>query len=84
MQNLQKVPMLEPADSQEAKDYVKEDLRISEQFDTPVLIRVTTRICNSKTLVEIDERKEVGMKGYVKIVRNMWQLRQMEEGYMLS
>jgi len=76
--------MLEPPDSQEAKDYVKEGLRISEQFDTPVLIRVTTRICNSKTLVEIDERKEVGMKGYVKIVRNMWQLRQMEEGYMLS
>lgn len=61
-----KVPMLEPADSQEAKDYVKEGLRISEQFDTPVLIRVTTRICHSKTLVEIDEREEVGMKEYVK------------------
>ncbi|MGV8154426.1 MAG: indolepyruvate ferredoxin oxidoreductase subunit alpha [Alkaliphilus sp.] len=61
-----KVPMLEPADSQEAKDYVKEGLKISEEFDTPVMIRVTTRICHSKTLVELGEREEVGMKEYIK------------------
>ncbi|MGV8167397.1 MAG: indolepyruvate ferredoxin oxidoreductase subunit alpha [Alkaliphilus sp.] len=61
-----KVPMLEPADSQEAKDYVKEGLKISEEFDTPVMIRVTTRICHSKTLVELGNREEVGMKEYVK------------------
>ncbi|MCD5414767.1 MAG: indolepyruvate ferredoxin oxidoreductase subunit alpha [Clostridiales bacterium] len=61
-----KLPMLEPADSQEAKDYVKEGLKISEEFDTPVMIRVTTRICHSKTLVELEDREKVAMKEYIK------------------
>lgn len=52
-----KVAMVEPSDSQEALDFIKEAYRISETFDTPVLFRVTTRICHSKTLVELGERE---------------------------
>ncbi|QEK12469.1 indolepyruvate ferredoxin oxidoreductase subunit alpha [Crassaminicella thermophila] len=61
-----KVAMIEPSDSQEAKDFVKIALEISEKYDTPVLFRVTTRICHSKTLVELGEREEVGIKPYKK------------------
>ena len=43
-----KMPMLEPADSQEAKDFVIEAYDISEQFDTPVLIKMCTRVAHSK------------------------------------
>ncbi len=52
-----KVPMLEPTDSQEAKDFVGLALEISEKFDTPVLLRPTTRICHSNAPVELGERK---------------------------
>jgi indolepyruvate ferredoxin oxidoreductase alpha subunit len=55
---LAKVPMLEPSDSQEAKDFVGIALDISEQFDTPVLLRTTTRISHSKTVVELKDRRE--------------------------
>ena len=57
-----KVPMLEPADSMEAKEYVKEAYRISEAFDTPVLLRMCTRIAHSQSMVECAERveKEIG------------------------
>ena len=47
-----KIPCLEPSDSQEAKDLVGEALRISEQFDTPVLLLSSTRISHSMSLVE--------------------------------
>lgn len=53
-----KIPMLEPSDSQEAKDYVAEAFELSEQFDTPVLVRMTTRICHSKTVVTLAEPDE--------------------------
>ncbi|MGM0409955.1 MAG: indolepyruvate ferredoxin oxidoreductase subunit alpha [Bacillota bacterium] len=53
-----KVPMLEPADSQEAKEMVGEALDISEEFDTPVMLRTTTRISHAKTVVETKEREE--------------------------
>ena len=61
-----KIPMLEPSTSQEAKDMFKEAFEISEKFDTPVLYRLTTRLCHSKGIVECEERKEVGIKEYVK------------------
>ncbi len=51
-----KVPMLEPADSQEALDYTRLAFAISEQFDTPVLLRSTTRISHSKSAVVLGER----------------------------
>ena len=60
------VPMLEPSDAQEAKDMVVRAFEISEEFDTPVFIRLTTRICHTKTVVEIGKRKEVPQRPYVK------------------
>ena len=53
-----KVPMLEPSDSQEAKDMFRAAFDLSEKFDTPVMFRMTTRVCHSKSLVELGERKE--------------------------
>ena len=53
-----KIPMLEPSDSQEAKDFVLRAFQISEHFDVPVLLRITTRIAHSKSLVELSERDE--------------------------
>lgn len=61
-----KIPMLEPSDSQEAKDFVKLAYEISEEYDAPVLLRLTTRVCHGKGLVEIGERKEVGIREYKK------------------
>jgi len=54
-----KVPMFEPSDSQEAKDLVKIAFEISEEYDTPVLFRTTTRISHSKSIVELGERVEM-------------------------
>jgi len=54
-----RVPCLEPSNSQEAKDLVGVALEISERFDTPVLLRTTTRIAHSHTMVELGERQAV-------------------------
>jgi len=51
-----KVPMLEPSDSQEAKDFTNKAFEISEAFDTPVMLRTVTRISHSKSPVELGER----------------------------
>ncbi len=48
-----KVPMLEPSDSQEAKDFVAKAVEVSERFDTPVLLRITTRVAHSEGVVEL-------------------------------
>ncbi|MGI6685454.1 MAG: indolepyruvate ferredoxin oxidoreductase subunit alpha [Bacillota bacterium] len=64
-----KVAMVEPSDSQECKDFVKYAFEISEKYDTPVIFRVSTRICHSKSLVELDERQDVGVKEYQKNVK---------------
>lgn len=56
--------MLEPSDSQEAKDFTILAFELSEKFDTPVMLRVTTRICHSKTPVELGSRKQVVTKKY--------------------
>jgi indolepyruvate ferredoxin oxidoreductase alpha subunit len=53
-----KVPMLEPADSQEAKDYIKLAFELSERFDTPVFVRTTTRVSHSKSIVELSEPQQ--------------------------
>lgn len=50
-----KVPVLEPSDSQEAKDFVKLGLVLSEKFDTPVILRTTTLIAHTHTIVEMDD-----------------------------
>ncbi|NWG04230.1 MAG: indolepyruvate ferredoxin oxidoreductase subunit alpha [Syntrophaceae bacterium] len=53
-----KVPILEPSDSQECKDFTKIAFEISEQFDTPVLLRSETRVSHSFSPVKLEERKE--------------------------
>ncbi|MBN1366171.1 MAG: indolepyruvate ferredoxin oxidoreductase subunit alpha [Syntrophaceae bacterium] len=50
-----KIPMLEPADAQEAKEYIKLAFAISEKFDTPVFLRSTTRVSHSKSVVTLDK-----------------------------
>ncbi|MEL7646521.1 MAG: indolepyruvate ferredoxin oxidoreductase subunit alpha [Sedimentibacter sp.] len=61
-----KVAMVEPSNSQECKDMVKTALEISEKYDTLVMIRMTTRLCHSKSVVETGERTEVPIKEYKK------------------
>ncbi len=61
-----KLPMLEPADSGEAYAMAKASFALSEQFDTLFMIRMTTRIAHSQSIVEIGEREEVAMKEYKK------------------
>ena len=61
-----RVPMLEPSDSREALELVKEAFDISERFDTPVILRTTTRISHSRSLVRIAERVPAAEKKYLK------------------
>jgi len=53
-----RVPCLEPCDSQQAKDLMIAAFELSERFDTPVLLRLTTRVCHSMSAVELGERSE--------------------------
>ena len=50
------VPVLEPSDSQEAKDFVKLAYELSEKYDTPVIVRTTTRLAHSQGTVTLEER----------------------------
>ena len=59
---LAKVPMLEPTDSQEAYELMDWAFRISEEFDTPVLVRSTTRLSHCKTVVDVDKARPNEMK----------------------
>lgn len=61
-----KVPMLEPADSSECKEFTKLAYELSEQFDTPFVLRLTTRIAHSRSLVECSDRTEIPNKEYTK------------------
>lgn len=63
-----KIACLEPSDSQESLDYTKAAFDISEQFDVAVMLRMTTRVCHSKSLVEQGERIEKEIIPYVKKV----------------
>ena len=58
------VPVLEPSDSQEAKDFVKLGYEISEKYDTPVILRTTTKLAHSQSAVELCDRVEVEDKVY--------------------
>jgi indolepyruvate ferredoxin oxidoreductase alpha subunit len=64
-----KIPILEPADSQEAKEFTKLAFEISEKFDTVVILRVTTRICHSTCVVTLKKRKTREPKGYQKDIK---------------
>lgn len=60
------MPVFDPSDSQEAKDYTKLGLQISERYETPVLLRITSRICHSRTQVEWSDRVEMPITGFKK------------------
>ncbi len=61
-----KLPMVEPADSMECIDFVKEAYRISEEYDTPVLLRMSTRTSHSQSIVTLGEREQRELHPYEK------------------
>lgn len=64
-----RMALVEPSDSQECIDFLKEAYRISEKFDMPVLFRTTTRVSHSKSLVTFGEREEQEVPAYVRNTR---------------
>lgn len=63
------VPMLEPADSAECREYVMRAFEISEKYDTPVMLRLVTRIAHARSLVEEGVRQEIPLKDYEKDIK---------------
>ena len=61
-----KLPMLEPSDSEEALRFAKLAYEISEEFDTPVLLKMCTRVAHSQSIIELSERNEPEQKAYEK------------------
>ena len=61
-----KIPVLEPSDSAEAKEFVKFAYELSEKYDTPVIVRSTTRLSHSQGLVELNDRQDISDKPYVR------------------
>ncbi|MCQ2421537.1 MAG: indolepyruvate ferredoxin oxidoreductase subunit alpha [Lachnospiraceae bacterium] len=64
-----KIPVIEPSDSNEAKEFVKCAYELSEIYDTPVMLRTTTRLAHSQGIVELCPREEIEDKPYVKDIR---------------
>lgn len=64
--NHAKIAMFEPSDSQECLTFIKEAFRFSEEYDTPVLFRITTRICHSKGIVDLGDRTDMPTHPYIK------------------
>ncbi len=64
------MPILDPSDSQEAKDFVKMGLEISETYETPVMLRITSRLCHSRSAVDIEPRINVEIKGFERDIKN--------------
>ena len=63
------LPVIEPSDSSEAKEYIKMAFELSEQFDRPIVYRTTTRLAHSQGLVTLEDRKVPEDKPYVKDIR---------------
>ena len=63
------IPVIEPSDSAEAKDFFKAAFELSEQFDRPFIFRTTTRLAHSQGLVELQERVVPEDKPYVKNIQ---------------
>ena len=67
-----KTLMLEPSDSSECKEFTKRAFELSEKFDVPVFIRLSTRVSHSQSLVELEDREEIELKPYEKnIAKNV-------------
>ncbi len=63
------IPVLEPSDSMEAKEFIKFAYELSEKYDTPVILRTTTKLSHSQSVVELNDRVEVADKDYNRDVR---------------
>ena len=74
------VPVLEPSDSQEAKDFMKFPFEVSEKYDTPVILRTTTRLSHSQGTVELLEREERPDKPYERNIRKYVMMPAMAKG----
>jgi len=74
------VPMLEPSSSMEAKEFMLHAFELSEKFDTPVLVRSSTRVSHSRGLVDIEDREEVSLKEYRKDVKKYVMMPGMARG----
>ncbi len=74
------VPVLEPSDSQEAKDFVKFAFGMSEKYDTPVIVRTTTRLSHSQGTVILEEREEVPDKKYERDISKFVMMPAMAKG----
>ncbi|MBQ2957223.1 MAG: indolepyruvate ferredoxin oxidoreductase subunit alpha [Clostridia bacterium] len=74
------LPMLEPADSAECREFIKIAYELSEKYDTPVLIRTTTRIAHARSLTETAERAEVELKEYQKNIQKNVMMPAMAKG----
>ncbi len=75
-----KIPMLEPSDSEECLEFTKLAFDISEEFDTPVFVRLTTRISHSQSLVSLSDRTEKPLKNYEKSVQKHVMMPAMARG----
>lgn len=60
------MPIVDPSDSQEAKDFTKFALELSENYETPVMLRITSRLCHSRSTVEIEDRQETSKEVFKK------------------
>ena len=77
-----KIPVIEPSDSGEAKEYLKLAYELSERFDTPVLFRTTTRTSHSKSMVELGERPE--LQPLTKMTKNWTKYTMMPQNAMVK
>ncbi len=75
-----KIPMLEPSDSSECKEFVKAAFDLSEKYDTPFFIRLSTRVSHSQSLVEIEQRRDVELKPYEKNIAKHVMMPAMAKG----
>ena len=62
------VPVIEPSDSEEAKEFIKEAFKLSEEYDRPFIFRITTRLAHSQGMVQLCDRTEAEDKPYEKNV----------------
>ncbi|MBR4573602.1 MAG: indolepyruvate ferredoxin oxidoreductase subunit alpha [Lachnospiraceae bacterium] len=74
------VPVLEPSDSQEAKDMMKFAFDLSEKYDTPVILRTTTRLAHSQGLVTLEDRVEIPDKEYERDIAKRVMMPAMAKG----
>ena len=79
-----RLPMLEPSDSQECLDMMKAAFSLSEQLDLPVLLRLTTRVCHSKSIVETGGRAEIEVRPYQKNVAKTLTVPALARGMRLT